>query len=1160
MKSSLPTPQPPDLRNETATPAPPPVVVPPAVSQPPQGHRPSENPSTDKVDCPPCDGVGDDRLTSFLQQVEWVLADQRGMTAKAQIMIAAIARDRGVSQEEADEAIRSLQPRGVDFPSVERGEQVAVDIEPPPIAAAAEPPSGSPPKQITSPQLIFRAYLAEALGQSSREEISERRERRMIEEGTRKLGLAEVFARQIVQEVAAAMGKRLASSVEDAPAVAGDEAGDLPPEALGEFLEQAVAILTEQRGVNARSRVLLAAAASSCGLNETQMERALQLLQGEGYDPHAADARQAEREQAFRDAILESFQQLPHRLLHARDEQRWLNVGAVQYGLPAERVGDLIAGAAAQVGVRMISTDKASGHVYELAADLLDQGYRIERAIRSRILLEGSQWGLSEEQVDAILQDVLSDRRRVDSTRRRLTSVALCGAGVLGALLLMLVWVALSPRGERGPTAEPAAVGEAGIDVSVAGQIDGQQWWSDQEELLIAATRVRIMRPDLKDSLNRLGSLGSVERESAYRVLVPEALASTDLRVQGQQLRDFFSGCLALEPADAAADALVESLLNLVPKRGDPLPREGDATAYELPFWAVRTILDSLVYPGLSDARGDRVAASLGVTLESRVDRSGDWRDMEQHSMTALCQRLYGVIVTGAASQPQQAAPFFAAVTRRASRYLATAAIDQRTADLLTAVLPAAENDWREYEYLLQYAMNSNEPSVVLRIVDLYEQTSTAELQEFLAERLLRRVRLLARSVPHDDVARRVREALGVKQPVNDRQRWKQVVALIGDRPVPDVGQPTIERLQYIVDTVHAGTLSCALARGETGYAVFDELLAAGPPVLAAAAAQASTGPQEFSRPGVSSSMYRNVLVNIDQLSDTRNRRRESAPLYLRYLATVANQLPNLPREPAERLARYLMAGKSDGEHQAVLQYAHAVTRWPNVRLALADEVMQSSANRDRVVELMSKVLDRAVEIEEDGKWQQELRDHLLLEVIRASGAATSPTDGAERIYDDLADMLRDAYATRARLLGVPADRYSAASTTAELLRLIIENDAASATRQNQGSSGLSPALRDLPEKMVAIDYVSENDLQRTVLLQRMWLDLLVARLAQSGELPADQARRLLDELSEADRQAVDVIQQLADAERIHTRIWLSTHRAAGTLPGKTEVTPLGTK
>jgi hypothetical protein len=51
-----------------------------------------------------------------------------------------------------------------------------------------------------------------------------------------------------------------------------------------------------------------------------------------------------------------------------------------------------------------------------------------------------------------------------------------------------------------------------------------------------------------------------------------------------------------------------------------------------------------------------------------------------------------------------------------------------------------------------------------------------------------------------------------------------------------------------------------------------------------------------------------------------------------------------------------------------------------------------------------------------------------------------------------------------------------------------------------------------------------------------------------------------LDELSAADRQAADVIQQLANAERIHTRIWLSTARAAGALPEKTEVTPLGTE
>jgi hypothetical protein len=991
--------------------------------------------------------------------------------------------------------------------------------------------------------LIFRAYLADQLARSSRQEIPLKEERRMMDEGTRRLGLAEVFARQIVREVAAAMGKRLASDPGNGRPIAGGDAEDLPSAAMAEFLERAAAILTEQRGVNIRSRVLLAAAAESCGLTEPQMERALQLLQGDNRDPRAAEDRQRERETALRDAVLAGLKRLPHRLLRARDEQQWLERGTLQYGLPAERVGELIAEAATLAGVRVISTDKASGHVYELAVDLLDQGYPLEHGIRTRILLEGRQWGLSEDQVDAVLQDVWVDRRRVERTRRRLTLVALGGVGVIGAMLLALIWIAVSPGGDRSPTGEFAEAPPDATATDASKHGNGREWWADHEDLLIAATRVRMTRPDLKDALFWMGRGNVAERNSAYRVLVPAAATHTDLRLEGPLLRDLLSGCLVWEPDDSAADALAESLGNLIPKPGEALPQEEDSSAWEQPFWAVRTILESFAHPGLSDSRGDRLAAALDRSLGIRIDRRWDWRDLDRVAMTALCQHLYGAILAAAPSQPRQAAGFFAAVSRRASRYLDPVVIDQRTADLLTATLPAAEQQWRDYEYLLQFAINSKEPLVVLRMVDLYEQIREPELQEFLAERLLRRARLVVRSVPRAEVARRVREALGVQQPVSQRQRWKQLTALIGQQPVPGVDEPMVQRLQHLVATVHTGTLACALARGETGSAVFDDLYAAGPAVLSAGMPQATPGIRDASPSQVSSGVYRNVLVNIGQLSDTRNRRRESAPLYLRYLATVAPQLPDLPREPAERLARYLLAAKPDSEHQAVLQYAHAITRWPNVRLALADLISDTSASQYRAVELMSVVLGRDADRDGEGSWGRRMRDTLLLEVIRTLQHAAPQSDGLQRIYDDASEILRDAYANRARLLGVPVEQASTAAGPGELLRSIIEHHAAAAAPSTREPSTEAPAWKDWSEKLLAIDYLAQNDLQRLALLQRMWLDLLVAQLVEAGEIPVDQGRQLLNQLADADRQAADVIQQITDAEYIHTQLWLSTRR-----------------
>ncbi len=868
------------------------------------------------------------------------------------------------------------------------------------------------------------------------------------------------------------------------PVVVSSDDGQQP---IDQFLRQAHAILTEQRGLNARSRVLLAAAASSCGLTESQAHEAMQQLQSLGDEPPSGT------------------------------------------GSPPTQT---------EADVCVVSADTASGHVYQLAAELLDQDYRLEHGIRTRIVLEGAQWGLTEPQVDAILQDVLQDQQQVARTNRRLLRLTLTGLTVLGTLLLLVVWFGFSTRSDEPQTEVADASYNPVLEASVDSPATDPAWWRDREELQIAVTRLRVLRPDLKDVIHRLGHSPSEQRIVLYRELVPAAVAQTDLRGQGPPLWDFFAGCLAWDPDAEAADVLAASLLDLVPQPGSRLADRQEDDSFETPFWAVRTFLEAFVILDDADERGDRLAAALGSALGTRIDRHGQWRELDRQSTAALCLQLFDVLITAAPSQPHHAARPFAAVLRRASRFLDAAILDQRTADLLTATLPMDQDAWPEYQYLLQSAIHSNEPSVVLRIVDLYEQAESPELRQFLAERLLRRVRLLARSVPPDEVARQVRQELGAKQPVSERQRYHQLTALM-DRQRP-AGDDTAElnRLQDLLAVVHRSTLACALSHGETGFILFDQLYADGPAVLSSIASADTTAPAEDRSPTVSSVAYRNAVSNIAQLSDMRNRRRESAPIYLKYLATVASRVPDLPREHAVRLARYLLAAKSDSEHQAVLKHVHAITRWPNVRLALGDQVLQTTANRDRVVELLEIVLGGPLDRSEERGWRQRAYERLLRDVIRSLGHAGGISDGAERWYDDVAEVLRESYAIRARLIGVPSERISQAATLAELLQMMILHQAdLPFWPSNPANLAVSS---DVEGQLIAIDYISDNDLQRTVLLQRLWWDRLIAHLLQTGEVSGDQAARMQVQIQESDRKATDLIDQLIRAERHLTAIWLS--------------------
>ena len=85
--------------------------------------------------------------------------------------------------------------------------------------------------------------------------------------------------------------------------------------------------------------------------------------------------------------------------------------------------------------------------------------------------------------------------------------------------------------------------------------------------------------------------------------------------------------------------------------------------------------------------------------------------------------------------------------------------------NVLTAVLAASPNSWKEYESLLAASAGSKDPLVVLRVLEIFERSTDPALQSFLGELLLLRVPVRAKSSAPADVAAAVREGLGVVLP-----------------------------------------------------------------------------------------------------------------------------------------------------------------------------------------------------------------------------------------------------------------------------------------------------------------------------------------------------------------------------------------------------------
>jgi hypothetical protein len=184
---------------------------------------------------------------------------------------------------------------------------------------------------------------------------------------------------------------------------------------------------------------------------------------------------------------------------------------------------------------------------------------------------------------------------------------------------------------------------------------------------------------------------------------------------------------------------------------------------------------------------------------------------------------------------------------------------------------------------------------------------------------------------------------------------------------------------------------------------------------------------------------------------------------------------------------------------------------------------------------MLAGILHRHIDLDQRQPWKQTAHEMLIDSVIGELARSSGETATEDKAYDDLREALRELYSIQARLLGVPPDKYAAAEIPSQLLRLIAEQYQMDISSwPSAASNGSAPAK--LPQEFDAIDYVGENDLQRTVLLQRLWLQVLASGL---GKAKKKQASELIAGLRQADRMATDVFAQLRDGERALLQTWL---------------------
>jgi hypothetical protein len=212
-------------------------------------------------------------------------------------------------------------------------------------------------------------------------------------------------------------------------------------------------------------------------------------------------------------------------------------------------------------------------------------------------------------------------------------------------------------------------------------------------------------------------------------------------------------------------------------------------------------------------------------------------------------------------------------------------------------------------------------------------------------------------------------------------------------------------------------------------------------------------------------------------------------------------------------------------EHQERLARLDGLGRWSNLLIAVGHAVSEQRTYDEQIDDVAGRLLEVSPPGEPAANvhWGSLLRGKLLARAWEQVAAAGTG-GGARDPVDRLQQRLQDEWLAQARLAGTADSDLPADMATSQLVAVRITSFVPT-IRGRPEAAELSGELAQLPHQMAAYQFAADGDLERTVLLDRLWLQLLawdhdlLFRDSAGAETVAEvtkhdaAARHLLDQL-----------------------------------------------
>lgn len=904
---------------------------------------------------------------------------------------------------------------------------------------------------------------------------------------------------------------------------------------LAAFMRKAAPVITAERGLNAGSRLKLESLAKDMKLPKELFEEGLKRIQDA---PPMITSSMNRWEKAFAKRLKGQLNNLKGGILTASMEKRAVRIAKEKYQLEEIQAREIIQQVVRESGIGRISVSEAERHLEELVREKVGTSSWVDPTNRDLIHQTGKKWGLGPERVETLIAYYIDTNRSRQLARKRISRLATIVTTIVVFLALggLLAFVLSQSSIDDSSSADANDSSEAKDEGASTNEITYPSWWSEDHQ--INAVKARLAVEGIDPILTSMSSNDATARGSGYRQLAGLFASEFGNREPQERIKQLMVAVIENEPADTAYQALLDTLVTYAQPSNDDLPAE--RLEYEISFSITEMLARLTENEKVSEARREGIAAELTlITGTTPVNAYGADAIADRY-LGGLSETSFRTLTSASATRPKQGLTRHEWLHPIAEKYLDPPRLIELDSEFLLTVIPFEPSEWDLFQEVLNPCLVADNP-LLYRFVTLAETTPELVLQRHLFRSIGAVLDVPYQRSDPEQMASELRRKIGVVPGLREDEnaiRWaklrRRVDELAPVREVANAVDPP--QADEIVLVSHYANMACALAQTPPRSGPFDRLVTEGQPVLSderreGTASGGGIGLSTIVRSPSRSDRER-MSRFIGRLTAWDRQTILSRVQALKGLQSIAEEFNDIPKEDADAIAQYLLANKEEAEHLEVLTTLPNVAKWNSLLLAVADQVEQTSLPDAQAEQIVTQLAGSSLFLAGPIDPRRRLRKQLLETVLDRSTSRNRKVSREDASYDRLQDVYLNQIMLRSSLLSRDGSIRTVdnASQAMEMVCMLL------AERTAKRDSKTRPGI---DSELVTIQFLTSNDLGRTVLLQRQTIQLLKELVIRESPSQRDAVEQLWDEFMQQDDQARHIATQLYLGEWYQLQMWM---------------------